>query len=179
MNNKCFVICGPSGTGKTEFAKLFCNLVKYKYLSSIIHLDGDDLRSTVNSDLGFSDEDISENMRRIVGIKDWLLNTKQTRNVIVSVIAPHYVNREYLRANGFYVIFLNRPDCYKEDKKGLYASGKQVPFEETRAGDDVDTVIDWGLFDIEKEKAEASDIIDLTNRFNNFIENYTNLNLNN
>lgn len=150
-NRDPIVFCGPSGTGKTTFCKLLIKLQEYFWDSNVIHMDGDDLRNTINSDLAFSKEDIQENMRRICGIKNWLYNTYQCDKVIVSIIAPHKENRKYLRDNGFKVVHLERPECYTEDRKGLYKSGKQVPYETPVIGEDVDFIVDWSAFDYRKK----------------------------
>ena len=57
-------IMGPNGSGKSTLANaLERKLTEQGYLTKI--LDGDNIRSRLNSDLGFSDEDRQENIRRI------------------------------------------------------------------------------------------------------------------
>lgn len=124
MSEKLF-LTGPSGSGKTvtsiELEKL---LRDYK----TIILDGDQIRATINSDLGFSKEDIFENARR-VGEISRLLEMQNFDYIIISAIYPYTECRKMMHEKyGFKEFFINRPACYTEDLKGLYASGKQTPY---------------------------------------------------
>ena len=56
---------GLSGSGKTTFAKLVLKEIKKK-IKNFYHLDGDQFRSLMNNDLGFSLKDRDENAIRII-----------------------------------------------------------------------------------------------------------------
>lgn len=74
-------IYGPSGAGKSTLAK---ELVKG---IGAIHLDGDDMRSSISADLGFSEEDRRENNIRIAKLA--VVLEKQGHSVVVSTICPY------------------------------------------------------------------------------------------
>jgi hypothetical protein len=78
-NGKIIWITGNSGAGKSTLARLL-----RPHLGAII-LDGDDMRRSISTDLGFSMEDRNEQNLRVAGLAKELC--KQT-NVIVAVIAP-------------------------------------------------------------------------------------------
>lgn len=119
------LLTGPSGSGKTTIA----NILK-RQLPRCVHLDGDDLRKTLNSDLGFTDRDLLENARRVGELSNWFLDTYQADNIIVSIIAPTELMRSILKHRfGFKVVFINRPECYELDLKGLYKSKQALPYE--------------------------------------------------
>lgn len=128
------LLTGPSGSGKTTIS----NILKRAFPADqkVIQIDGDDLRRTLNSDLSFSDKSIMENMRRVGELSDWLIETGQADHVIATVIAPIEVGRLMLKKRyGFKVIFIDRPECYDLDLKGLYKSGKQREYEPVECHD--------------------------------------------
>ncbi len=83
-NGKIIWLTGNSGAGKSTLARLL-----RPHLGAII-LDGDDMRRSISTDLGFSMEDRNEQNLRVAGLAKEL--SKQT-NVIVAVIAPTKVIR--------------------------------------------------------------------------------------
>ena len=74
-------LTGLSGSGKTTFAKLVLKEIKKK-IKNFYHLDGDQFRSLMNNDLGFSLKDRDENALRIINFVKSL--DQQKINVIVS-----------------------------------------------------------------------------------------------
>lgn len=114
---------GLSGAGKSTTA---CALEKRLTAldAEVIHLDGDRLRKTLCADLGFSDADRSENIRRIVAMARTLLIPR--RIVLISVIAPFQADRLKARQAfnpGEYVeVYVNTPlqICAQRDPKNLY-----------------------------------------------------------
>ena len=123
MKNKVFWFTGLSGSGKTTIAKAL-----KPRLHNCVHLDGDVVRTGLNSDLGFSVEDRNENIRRISEVmKLFYLNGF---NVLVTFISPIQSQRIFARnlipAGDFIEIHLNTSleDCEKRDVKGLYAKAR-------------------------------------------------------
>jgi adenylylsulfate kinase len=133
---------GLSGSGKTTIAHA---LEKRMYEENLhtFSLDGDNLRSGLNSDLLFSVEDRNENIRRASEISKLINDTGII--VIASFISPFIDGREKARKvigkNNFIEIYVNTPleVCEQRDVKGLYKkarseeikdfTGIQSPFE--------------------------------------------------
>ncbi|MEH3145388.1 MAG: adenylyl-sulfate kinase [Methylobacterium frigidaeris] len=114
---------GLSGAGKTTTANLLQNELHASGRNTYI-LDGDNLRHGLNRDLGFSDADRSENMRRTAEVARLFADAGLI--VIVSLISPFRKERAMAReiAGGipFHEIHFDAPlaVCERRDPKGLY-----------------------------------------------------------
>jgi len=120
-----FWFTGLSGSGKSTIAYLTEKmLLEEKIFTSV--LDGDNLRFGLNADLGFSDEDRTENIRRIAHVA--ALFAQNSAVALVSAISPFAADRNAARAVSFAAgvpfveIFVNTPleVCMQRDVKGLY-----------------------------------------------------------
>ncbi len=118
---------GLSGAGKSTIA----NLVEKKLLSLSHHtylLDGDNVRHGLNRDLGFTDADRVENIRRVAEVSK--LMTDAGLVTLVSFISPfraeRQMARELLGAGEFIEIYVATPleVVEKRDVKGLYAKAR-------------------------------------------------------
>ena len=113
---------GLSASGKSTIANnVEKELNKKKYNSYI--LDGDNVRSGLNKDLGFSPADRNENIRRIIEVSKLFVDSGKI--VLCSFISPYRNDREMAReilGEHFVEIFVNTPieECIKRDPKGLY-----------------------------------------------------------
>ena len=90
---------------------------------SVVYLDGDELRSTLCSDLGFKSEARLENHRRIAEIARLL--TAQELNVVVSTMAPEHQQRDLVTqilGDKLMWFYIHAPldICMQRDPKGLY-----------------------------------------------------------
>ncbi len=118
---------GLSGSGKTTLA---ANLEKELFFRRFFcHvLDGDNIRTGINNNLGFSAEDRLENIRRIAEVSRLLINTGLI--TICSFISPTREIRNLARSiigeKDFIEIFLNPPMevCEQRDTKGLYEKAR-------------------------------------------------------
>ncbi len=118
---------GLSGSGKTTLAS---NLEKELFFRRFFCqvLDGDNIRSGINNNLGFSEEDRLENIRRIAEVSKLLINTGMI--TICSFISPteeiRNVARNIIGDKDFIEIFLNPPleVCEQRDTKGLYKKAR-------------------------------------------------------
>lgn len=145
QQGRVFWLYGLSGSGKTTIAASFERLLHEEGFFGIT-LDGDNVRSGLNKDLGFGDEDRMENIRRIAeAAKLFVSNGIVT---IVSFITPRErfrrMAREIVGEDDFFEIYLKASyaTCEKRDVKGLYAkanagkirdfTGQQSPFEEPK-----------------------------------------------
>jgi adenylyl-sulfate kinase len=125
-------LTGPSGAGKTTIALELAGELRARGLM-VAMLDGDDLRSGLCSDLGFSEDDRSENVRRTAEVAR--LMTRGGMIVIVSLISPFRTGRAQARAlfesDEFFEAYVDTPIEVAElrDPKGLYrrARNGQIP----------------------------------------------------
>ncbi|MCG9700547.1 adenylyl-sulfate kinase [Vibrio natriegens] len=118
---------GLSGSGKSTVA----NAVESKLLSLGKHsylLDGDNVRHGLNKDLGFSDDDRVENIRRIGEVAKLFVDSGAI--VLTAFISPFIADREQVRslmAEGqFLEVFIDTPleVCEQRDPKGLYKKAR-------------------------------------------------------
>ncbi len=119
---------GLSGSGKTTIARhLEKKLFDEGYSTKI--LDGDVLRSGINADLGFSEHDRKENIRRTAEIAKIFAETGVI--TIVSLITPKEEFRELARQiigeKDFHLIYVEASleECERRDVKGLYAKARR------------------------------------------------------
>jgi len=124
---------GLSGSGKTtlslELEKTLCEKGKLVYV-----LDGDLIRAGLNSDLGFSQNDRHENIRRIGEVSRLFADAGLI--VIVAFISPFRDDRNRVRnavqKGRFVEIFLDcsLETCEKRDPKGLYKKARRGEIKE-------------------------------------------------
>jgi len=118
---------GLSGSGKSTLAHLVEEMLFeqgwYTYL-----LDGDNLRHGLNGDLGFSEEDRRENIRRIGEVARLFVDAGVV--VLAAFISPYREDRDRVRAlfgpDEFIEIYLNcaLATCEERDPKGLYKKAR-------------------------------------------------------
>jgi bifunctional enzyme CysN/CysC len=116
-------LTGLSGSGKSTIAKIIEKKLVERHINACI-LDGDNLRHGLCSDLGFSAEDRSENIRRVSEVAK-LMNDAGVV-VIAAFISPYQKDREcaaQIIGAGFNEAFIDAAieTCKKRDPKGLYA----------------------------------------------------------
>lgn len=120
----CIWLTGLSGAGKSTIAN---NLELRLHEAGLhtYHLDGDNVRHGLNSDLGFTDEARVENVRRVAEVARLMADAGLI--VIVSMISPFAAQRTFARslfADGeFCEVYVDSKieDCISRDPKGLYA----------------------------------------------------------
>lgn len=134
---------GLSGSGKSTIA----NLVEKELHEKGIHtysLDGDNIRGGLNKDLGFSEGDRTENLRRIAEVAKLFLDSGCV--VLSAFITPLNSDRDVIKnivgKENFVEVFVNTSveECERRDVKGLYKkarvgeiknfTGISSPFEE-------------------------------------------------
>ena len=171
----CLWITGLSGSGKTTLANNTKNhLSPMGY--NIVLLDGDDVRSSVNTDLSFTMESRDENVRRIAQLTKLL--SKQNIVTIVSVISPMENQRILARkifGDNFHLIYLKASidRCLLADSKGLYKkatdnnisnfTGMTSPYEEPK---EADLVIDTDKYNADETARNLINYIKKVVKFN-------------
>ncbi len=129
LKQKAVVIwfTGLSGSGKTTIAIGLEKALNSKGILTQV-LDGDNIRVGINNNLGFSNEDRKENIRRIAEVSKLFLNCGVvTINCFVS--PTHEIRqqaKEIIGENDFLEVFINTPIeiCEQRDVKGLYKKAR-------------------------------------------------------
>lgn len=115
--------CGLSGAGKTTIAiELERMLFRNGFICQL--LDADNVRTSINKDLGFSIKDREENIRRIAELNKLFVHSGMI--ILNCFISPtkaiRQMARDIIGNEDFVEVFLNAPFevCRKRDTKGLY-----------------------------------------------------------
>ncbi|MBL7890004.1 MAG: adenylyl-sulfate kinase [Bacteroidia bacterium] len=124
----CIWFTGLSGSGKTTIAIELEKQLNLKGLLTQV-LDGDNIRTGINSNLGFSDEDRIENIRRIAEVTKLFVNCGVI--TICCFVSPtneiRAIAKQIIGEKDFVEVFVNTPleICEKRDVKGLYAKARK------------------------------------------------------
>lgn len=119
---------GLSGSGKSTVAKLVEQAL-HQAGRHTYSLDGDNLRHGLNRDLGFTDQDRVENIRRVGEVAKLMVDAGLI--VLASFISPFRAERQMVREmlgeGEFLEVFVDTPIeiCMQRDVKGLYAKAKR------------------------------------------------------
>jgi len=120
-------LTGLSGSGKSSIA----NILEQKLTAEGKHtylLDGDNIRHGLCGDLGFSDKDRVENIRRIAEVSKLFVDAGLL--VITAFISPFRADRDFCRQllqdGEFIEVYVDTPleECEKRDPKGLYQKAR-------------------------------------------------------
>lgn len=161
--------CGLSGSGKSTLAHAVeARLFEMKVRSYV--LDGDNVRTGLNRDLGLSPEDRQENVRRIAEVAKLMVDAGIL--VFAAFITPYEKSRRFVRqllAGRDYFECYVRCDldvCRQRDPKGLYAkaqrgeitglTGISSPFEEPG---NYDLLVDTNQLDLDQSVAKVIDFL--------------------
>ena len=168
---------GLSGSGKSTIAsRLEEELFNRGYHTCI--LDGDNVRSGLNSDLDFTDFGRKENIRRIGEVANLFVDAGIT--VLASFISPFREEREFVRntvgKSNFFEVFVDCPieECENRDVKGLYKkartgeiphfTGISSPYE---APESPDLVIDTSKNTVDEAVQKLIDKLEVRFALNN------------
>lgn len=128
QNSKALWLTGLSGSGKSTIAQgLERKLYNEGFFAQV--LDGDNIRSGINNNLGFSLEDRRENIRRIAEVAKLYLDSGVI--TLNSFISPTAEIRDFARQTigpaDFLEIYINAPleVCEQRDVKGLYKKARK------------------------------------------------------
>jgi adenylylsulfate kinase len=127
QTGKVYWFTGLSGSGKSTLA-LGLERKLFEEGKHVVLLDGDNIRTGINNNLGFSLEDRQENIRRIAEVAK--LFAEQGMICLVSFISPTRKMRAMAKSiigeNDFVEIFIDTPieECETRDVKGLYKKAR-------------------------------------------------------
>lgn len=119
---------GLSGSGKSTIANAVSNELFRQGINEYV-LDGDNIRHGLNKDLGFSEEDRTENIRRIGEVAKLFVDSGQI--VTTAFISPFRSDRDNVRAlfqeGEFIEVFIDCPldECERRDPKQLYVKARK------------------------------------------------------
>jgi len=125
---RCIWFTGLSGSGKSTLA----NLLDQRLYAQGCHtyvLDGDNVRHGLNRNLGFTEADRVENIRRVAEVARLMVDAGLI--VLVSFISPFAAERAMARSlfapGEFVEVFVDTPleECERRDVKGLYAKARR------------------------------------------------------
>lgn len=163
--HKSFLVwfTGLSGSGKSTIANLVEQQLHNKGIKTYT-LDGDNIRKGINSDLSFTPEDRTENIRRIAEVANLMLDAGLV--VLAGFVSPYRKDRENIRTIvkdvNFVEVYVNTSveECERRDVKGLYKrarageinnmTGISAPYEAPEQPD----------VEIETEKESIEDSVD-------------------
>ncbi|HZT19566.1 MAG TPA: adenylyl-sulfate kinase, partial [Dongiaceae bacterium] len=160
---------GLSGAGKSTIAmEVERRLFQKGYMVYV--LDGDNVRYGLNSNLGFSPEDRTENIRRIGEVAALFADAGMI--AITAFISPYRADRQRARGaakDAFHEIYVKAdvPTCESRDPKGLYKrarrgeipefTGISAPYEEPEAAE---LVVDTAALSIEDSVRAVLDYVE-------------------
>jgi adenylylsulfate kinase len=127
QRSKVIWFTGLSGSGKSTIAQ---HLERYLFEQGFFAqvLDGDNIRSGINNNLGFSEVDRRENIRRIAEVSRLYVQSGiiSINSFISPTIAIRQMARDIIGADDFIEIYVNAPleVCEKRDVKGLYKKAR-------------------------------------------------------
>lgn len=119
---------GLSGSGKSTLANAVAARLFNDQVRNYV-LDGDNIRHGLNKDLGFSEDDRTENIRRIGEVAKLFVDSGQV--VLTAFISPFQADRKIVRdlleEKEFIEVFVKCPieTCEQRDPKGLYVKARQ------------------------------------------------------
>ena len=156
---RCIWFTGLSGSGKSTLANALEVALNQKGLHTYL-LDGDNVRHGLNNNLGMSEADRTENIRRVSEVAKLMVDAGLI--VVTAFISPFRADRDAARAlleeGEFIEVFVDTPleICEQRDPKGLYQKAREgvikdftgisSPYE---APQNPEIVVDTGKDDIE------------------------------
>lgn len=161
-------LTGLSGAGKSTIADVLVERLKMEGVQAA-RLDGDDLRTGLNSDLGFSPADRTENLRRAAHVAG--LFSKLGHVTVCSFITPMNADRQMIReilGEQYHEVYIHTTleECERRDPKGHYKrarsgqmpgfTGISAPFEVPEAPE---VVIDTQNLSVEQAVALLTEYV--------------------
>ncbi|MFG1497436.1 adenylyl-sulfate kinase [Saccharospirillum sp. HFRX-1] len=125
---RCIWLTGLSGSGKSTLANALDITLHANGVKTFL-LDGDNVRHGLNKDLGMSESDRTENIRRVGEVAKLMVDAGLI--VVCAFISPYQRDRQIVRSifapGQFIEVYLNTPleVCEERDPKGLYKKARE------------------------------------------------------
>lgn len=125
---RCIWLTGLPGAGKTTLARALERRLREEEAPAFV-LDGDEMRTGLCRDLGFSEADRIENIRRVAEVARLMLDAGLI--VVVALVSPFREQRQAARKlfpdGDFVEVFVDTPaeECERRDPKGMYAKARR------------------------------------------------------
>jgi len=154
---------GLSGSGKSTIADEL-EIKLHRLGKHSIMLDGDNVRHGLNKDLGFTDQDRVENIRRIAEVAK--LMTSSGLITIVSFISPFFserlMARNLLDEGEFVEIYIDTPIevCELRDSKGLYKKARAGQLKNFTGIDSAYEIPEKAEITLKNSKGDVDDLVD-------------------
>jgi adenylylsulfate kinase len=174
QHSLCLWLTGLSGSGKSTLAiELEKELHNRGFLVKL--LDGDNVRTGINNNLGFSENDRIENLRRIAEVNKLFLDggvitinsfvspTNDLRNLVKDIIGSH----------DFFLVYINASleVCEQRDVKGFYAKARKGEIPDFTGISAPFDIPQDAFLDIDTSKHSVKECVDiLLNKFIPLIE---------
>jgi bifunctional enzyme CysN/CysC len=145
---KCIWLTGLPSSGKSTIAEAVGKKLNKLNINYYI-IDGDNIRSTLNKDLGFSKEDRIENNRRVANVARILFDAGVLP--IVSTVSPNRTSRDFAKSlfkdDEFKLVYINTSieECIRRDPKNLYSSKTKKINNVTGIGSNYDVPENYDL----------------------------------
>ena len=145
---KCIWLTGLPSSGKSTIAEAVGKKLNKLNINYYI-IDGDNIRSTLNKDLGFSKEDRIENNRRVANVARILFDAGVLP--IVSTVSPNRASRDFakslFKADEFKLVYIDTSieECMRRDPKNLYSSKTKKNNNVTGVGSNYDVPENYDL----------------------------------
>jgi len=145
---KCIWLTGLPSSGKSTIAEAVGKKLNKLNINYYI-IDGDNIRSTLNKDLGFSKEDRIENNRRVANVARILFDAGVLP--IVSTVSPNRTSRDFAKSlfkdDEFKLVYIDTSieECMRRDPKNLYSSKTKKINNVTGVGSNYDVPENYDL----------------------------------
>lgn len=155
-------LTGLSGAGKTTIAKMLVKKLHDEDINTQF-LDGDNTRLGLNKDLGFSEADRNENLRRVAEVAKLFLDSGNV--VVAAFITPLNEQRKMIKeiigSDDYYEIFVDCTieECETRDVKGLYKKARAGEIKDFTGVNAPFEIPEFSSLTIDSKELDASECV--------------------
>lgn len=155
-------LTGLSGAGKTTIAKMLVKKLHDEDINTQF-LDGDNTRLGLNKDLGFSEADRNENLRRVAEVAKLFVDSGNV--VVAAFITPLNEQRKMIKeiigSDDYYEIFVDCTieECETRDVKGLYKKARAGEIKDFTGVNAPFEIPEFSSLTIDSKELDASECV--------------------